>query len=310
MIISASRRTDIPAFFSQWFMGRVAEGLVMVRNPMNRAQVSRVRLDREAVDCIVFWTKNPAPMLDKLESLAGYAYYFLFTITGYGKELERNVPPLDERLQTFANLAAMIGKERVIWRYDPILLTEEMDEDFHYKNFESISKVLQGHTVTCITSFLDMYNKCKRNLAEIPITMPGPGQMLEMINRLNQIADSNGIKLYTCAEALDFSQVCSGPARCIDPVLVAHLTGSYRLIPKDKNQRKSCGCVESIDIGGYDTCAHHCLYCYANSNSSQVAKNLARHNPRSPLLTGELTGTETITDREIKTYPPTPRTLF
>lgn len=256
----------------------------MVGNPMNPNIVRQVNLEPRLVDCIVFWSKNPAPLLERLDRLKPYHYYFLFTITSYGADLEKNLPPKDMIIETFQKLSKRIGKERVIWRYDPILLTAKIDCDYHYKYFDYIASKLESFTERCIISFLDMYDKCKRNLAGFAVRMPGRQEMMEIAGKLNSIAQKRHIELQTCAESSDFLSVGIMPGKCIDDRLIAKITGENIEIPKDKYQRKTCCCVESVDIGAYDTCRHNCLYCYANSNREAVERNAAQHNRQSPFL--------------------------
>ncbi len=256
----------------------------MVRNPMNPNMIRRVSLEPEYVDCIVFWSKNPAPLLEKLDRLKLYHYYFLFTITCCGHDLEKNLPAKDTIIETFKELSKKIGSARVIWRYDPILLTDKIDCRYHYKYFDYIAAQLESFTGRCIISFLDMYDKCKRNLAGFAVRLPDRREMLEIAGKLNSIAQKRHIELQTCAESHDFSAAGVLPGKCIDDRLIAKITGRNIDIPGDKYQRKTCRCVESVDIGAYDTCRHNCLYCYANSNRKAVERNAALHNPHSPFL--------------------------
>jgi len=159
MIISVSRRTDIPAFYSDWFFKRLEEGFVLVRNPMNPQQVSKVSLSKAVVDCFVFWTKNPKSMLEKLPLLAGYDYYFQFTLNPYDQEIEVNLPKKAEIIKTFIELSNLIGKDRVIWRYDPILLTDKITIGDHLEYFNILAGQLGDYTRKCVISFLDQYQK-------------------------------------------------------------------------------------------------------------------------------------------------------
>ena len=177
MILSVSRRTDIPAFYSDWFFNRMKEGFVYVRNPMNIHQVSRITLSPEVVDCIVFWSKNPRPMLDRLGELKDYMYYFQYTINAYDQGLEAGVPRKEGIINTFKVLSEAIGPKRVIWRYDPILLTETLDKDYHINYFEELAKRLEGYTNTCVISFVDLYKKTQRNLRD-KIAMIGSDDIL------------------------------------------------------------------------------------------------------------------------------------
>ncbi len=290
MIISASRRTDIPAFYGDWFIERIKAGSVSVKNPFNSKIVRKVLLNPDAVDCIVFWTKDPGPFLDKLELLRQYSYYFLFTLTPYDKELEKNVPPKKELIGTFRKLSGMIGEARVIWRYDPIIYTDSINMDYHIKNFEFLAKELHGHTTKCIISFLCMYNKCRKKLQGTGARELTEDEMYALSANIADIAYSYGIAVEACAVKTDLSSVrilrkaglssvrilrkaglsaCGiYPGSCIDKTLIEKITGKKLETGRDKNQRKECNCYESFDIGQYNTCRHNCLYCYANKGDS------------------------------------------
>ena len=164
MILSVSRRTDIPNYYSQWFYNRIKEGFVYVRNPMNTHQVSRIEITPDVVDCIVFWTKNPEPMMERLEELSAYHYYFQFTLTGYGRDMEPGIPHKREKMiPVFQALSDRIGKEKVIWRYDPIIFSQRYTPEYHLKAFEQIAMALKGFTEKCVISFVDEYAKNRKN---------------------------------------------------------------------------------------------------------------------------------------------------
>ena len=302
MILSVSRRTDIPAFYSDWFFNRLKEGFVYVRNPMNIHQVSRIMLSPDVIDCIVFWSKNPRPMLNRLDELKDYMFYFQFTINSYDKRMEEGVPKKEGIIKTFKELSERIGYKRVIWRYDPILLTEEMDSEYHYRYFEEIAKRLKDYTDTCVISFVDLYKKTQHNLKETTAREPSSQEMVEIAARLYTIAKKYGITIKTCAEEVALESVGVKHGRCIDNALIEDLLGVKLVVNKDPNQRKECGCVQSIDIGDYNTCAHGCKYCYANFNDGTVARNRAAHNSRSPLLVGELGPEDKVTERKLFSF--------
>ncbi|MGD0022181.1 MAG: DUF1848 domain-containing protein [Smithellaceae bacterium] len=282
MIISCSRRTDIPAFYSDWFFNRIHEGYVLVCNPMNSKQVRNISLAPSDVDCIVFWTKDPAPMLDKLQLLQDYNFYFQFTLAPYGKDIELNLPPKTEIIDTFLKLSDKIGKKRIIWRYDPILLSKSVGIEYHVNNFASLAKLLSGHTEKCIVSFVDMYRHLQNKMTHLSVRPPDESEMRVLAEKITQIANDNNIKVETCAEKIDLADLEIGHGRCIDDRLIAELTGVDLKIGKDKNQRELCGCVASVDIGEYNTCKHLCSYCYANVNQKKVEKNNALHHSTSP----------------------------
>jgi DNA repair photolyase len=298
LIISASRRTDIPAFFSDWFYNRIDEGYVLVRNPMNRHQVSRVNLSPEVVDCIVFWSKNPTEMMDRFHRLRDYSFYFQYTLTGYGQRLEPNVPSCQEAVSTFCDLSEIIGKDRVIWRYDPIILSEELNTRYHTERFEEIARQLSGKTERCVISFVDMYKKSKRNMASVPIIEIQAEQMIETAAILSRISSKYGIEITSCAETVDLAQYGIKHGKCIDDKLIEEISGFALDVKKDPTQRLECSCVASVDIGAYNTCAHECLYCYANYNHNWVHRNYTAHNPQSPLLFGQIGAEDKIHERK------------
>jgi Domain of unknown function (DUF1848) len=267
MIISVSRRTDIPAFFAEWFMNRIREGFVCIRNPFNPRQVRKISLQPKDVDCLVFWTKNPANLFPYFAQLSAYNFYFQFTLTPYDQLLEPGLPPKPYLIELFKELSRKLGKERVIWRYDPIVISQDMPVTFHTSAFAAMATALHGYTRRCVISFLDMYKKCERNLKEVqplPITA---AMMQEIAKSFASIAAKNELELVTCAEEIDLSSYGIAHGKCIDDQLIAEISGKPLRIAKDKTQRPLCNCATSIDIGDYNTCLHGCLYCYANSST-------------------------------------------
>ena len=302
MILSVSRRTDVPAFYSDWFFNRLKEGFVYVRNPMNIHQVSKIMLTPEVIDCIVFWSKNPRPMLSRLDELKDYMYYFQFTINAYDKGFEVKVPRKEGIINTFKELSEKIGPKRVLWRYDPILLTDQLDMDYHVRYFEEIAKRLAGYTNTCVISFVDLYKKTQNNLKDTQAREPSLNEMLEISAKMFFIAKKYGITIQTCAEEIALETVGIKHGKCIDNTLIEDLLGVKLVVGKDPNQRQECGCVQSIDIGEYNTCAHGCKYCYANYKESIVLRNQAAHDPNSPLLIGKIGETDTVTERKLFSF--------
>lgn len=309
MILSVSRRTDIPAFYSEWFFNRLKEGFVYVRNPMNIHQVSKIVLSPDVIDCIVFWSKNPKPMLPRLDELKDYMYYFQFTINAYDKGFEVGVPTKEGIINTFKELSEKVGSKRVVWRYDPILLTEKMDVDYHIRYFEEIAKRLQGYTDTCVISFVDLYKKTQSNLKNTQLREPSIKEMLEIAAKMFLIAKKYGITIQTCAEEIALESVGVKHGKCIDNALIEDLLGVKLVVSKDPNQRKECGCVQSIDIGEYNTCAHGCKYCYANFKESMVMRNRAAHDSNSPLLVGQIGVDDKVTERKLFSFIKIPETF-
>lgn len=300
MIISASRRTDIPACFSQWLLNRFREGFVYVRNPMNAHQVSKVRLDPEVVDGIVFWTKDPTPLLDKLDAFRDYMYYFQFTLNSYGPDAECGVPGKDKVLvPAFQRLSDQLGPERVIWRYDPIFLSKDYTRDYHIHSFEKLAKRLAPYTRQCTISFLDLYSRTEKNLAPLGLQPFPPEEQDAVAKAIAEIAHSWGLRVAACAERAGLEKYGIEHAKCIDGQLFEKLLHCRLDTKKDKNQRQECGCVESIDIGAYNTCRNGCRYCYANFNEKAVGTNWGKHHPDFPLLIGEPGPEDKVTERKM-----------
>ncbi len=248
MIVSASRRTDIPTLFSEWFYNRVWKGFVLLRNPYNPLQVGRVTLTPDAVDGFVFWTKNATPMLDRIHELDAFKYYFQFTITPYGRDVEKNIPDKNEVIiPAFRKIEA--GK--AIWRYDPVFINDKYTWEYHVRAFSKIAEALEGYASKAVMSFVDSYRTV--DLRPLRIQTLTPEQQRELAQQLAEIAASHGIQLTACAENLSLPSSC-----CVD----GKMFGVKK--PKDRNQRGLCTCVESVDIGAYSTCSHGCAYCYAN----------------------------------------------
>jgi len=282
MIISASRRTDIPALYPQWFLNRIRAGYFISVNPWNKKQVRRIDIDAKKVDCIVFWTKDPHNMLSGLDELDkyGYRYYFQFTLNAYGRDIEPGLRPKPLIIKTFRELAVRIGKDRLVWRYDPIILNEATDIKWHDENFTMLCDRIAGLADTCIISFYDPYPRIKSTL----LRKSSNEQMLKLCSMISKTADRYGISLKACCEELDLS--CFGIERsaCIDIGRIEKLCRYPVKEIKDPNQRKGCGCAKSIDIGSYGTCIHGCIYCYANFDHKAAMKRFSSHDPSSGSL--------------------------
>lgn len=301
MILSVSRRTDIPNYYSEWFFSRIKEGFVYVRNPMNAHQVSKIDIRPEVVDCIVFWTKNPKPMLNRLDELAEYHYYFQFTLTGYGRDMECNVPHKKEMMiPIFRELSEKIGKQKVIWRYDPIIFTKKYTLEYHLKAFEQIATSLKGYTEKCVISFVDVYAKNKKNMDLLDAYTVDNRELLKFAKKLGDIARNNGMVIGSCAENIDLDECGIEHNCCIDKSLIESIIGCSLNVEKDKNQRQECGCMESVEIGTYNTCKNGCRYCYANYSDESVAKNCTKYDSMSPILCGVIDENDKVTERKVK----------
>ena len=300
MIINTGQRTDIPAFYSDWFANRLREGFVCVRNPYYPEQVSRYRLDPSVVDCIGFCTKNPAPMFPYMDLLKSYGQYWFVTITPYGRDIEPNVKDKHELLEDFKKLSETVGVNSVGWRYDPIFITDKYSLEYHLRAFEKIAAALDGYTKTAVISFIDLYAKVKRNFPEArEVTKE---QRLALGKEMIKIASAHGMTLKPCAEGDElapFGAECGGCMRISD---YEKAIGKKLNAPKKKGARAECACYLSCDIGAYNTCKHLCKYCYANAEPARVLAQSRRHDPTSPFLIGNYEKDDVINDVPQKSW--------
>lgn len=295
MILSASRRTDIPCFHGAWLINRLHEGCVMTRNPMNPRQLSRITFSPQTLDCIVFWTKNPGPFLPLLTQLdhMGYRYYFQYTLTPYGSDLEPGLPPKEALLEQFAALGRRIGPDRLVWRYDPIVLTPRYTTEFHEAAFAAYCRRLAPYTDEVVISFLDLYARLRKS----GLRACTPEEMAHLAASLGRIAASCGLTIRACSEPMDLTPYGIRPGSCIDRSRLKRVIGAPLQLHRAKGQRPACGCCESVDIGAYNTCLNGCRYCYASYGKDSVQRSMAACDPASPLLTGWPASGDTITDK-------------
>jgi hypothetical protein len=270
-VISVSRRTDIPAFYSSWFNRLLTQGFCHIKNPYN-GTLREVKLNRSSVDAFVFWSKNFIPFMESLNDLdrAGYPYYLNYTINSYPAEIEPlGIPPsiLIENLKTLSS------KTPVIWRYDPVYLSPAMSFDYHLKNFRSLCGIFAGKAVRVVLNTLQEYGKVMKRIRDARIDpdfrySASDEQMLELILKLAGIADEYGIPVSSCTQKLNKTKILP-VSHCIDRNILETITGqSFPL--KIRPAYPGCHCYESIDIGIYNTCPHRCIYCYANNQHDQV----------------------------------------
>ncbi len=302
MIIQTGMRTDIPAFYSEWFINRIKEGYVLVRNPYNPVQVTRYSLSPDVVDLISFCTKNPAPMLGKMEYLDPYGQYWFVTITPYGKDIEPNVPDKQKVMESFKILSDRVGADSIGWRYDPILVDSVHTVDWHIQKFEEMAKTLCGYTGTCVISFIDIYKKVVKNFPEARAV--SDQDKLAIGKAFIETASRYGMTIKPCAEGTSLAAYgadCSGcmTVKTYETALHCNLT-----VPKKgKNQRNGeCACLLGTDIGAYDTCGHLCRYCYANTDPDLVRQNMLKHDPKSPFLLGDLNPEDVIHEADQKSW--------
>ncbi|MFO7665028.1 MAG: DUF1848 domain-containing protein [Desulfobacterales bacterium] len=291
LIISASRRTDIPAFYTKWFMNRVRTGFCTVPNPFNPNQISDVSLSPESVDLFVFWTRNPKPLITHLKELdsRGYSYYFLYTLMDNPGILDPKAPCPEISIDTFRKLSDEIGPGKVIWRYDPIVLSNITDIQFHKQKYERIADALRGYTFRCVISFVDIYKKIDGRIkglidAGFFLNEWNDSNLHDFLSSLVGIAGNNGIEIRSCASKIDLTSFGIPAGKCIDDVYIFNTFGKRLDLKKDPSQRKNCGCVSSKDIGMYDSCIYECRYCYATSSFERAKINYKNHDPDSRLL--------------------------
>ncbi|EGW37057.1 DUF1848 domain-containing protein [Desulfosporosinus sp. OT] len=294
MIISASRRTDIPAFYSEWLINRLQEGYALMPNPRNPNRLGRVELSPDIVDCIAFWTKNPKPMFDRLKQLdaMGYSYYIQFTLTPYNETVESGLPPKSELIEAFIEMSKLTSAQRSVWRYDPIFVDAKHSVDWHVGLFAEMCERLHAYTERCVLSFVDPYKSISDRYRIMT-----HNEMIAIASHFSRIAQKHNIVLYTCAEEIDLAEYGIRHGACIEQKLVEQIIGRPVSAKKDANQRAACCCIESVDIGAYDTCTHGCTYCYATSSQKTALRRVALHNPKAPMITGYPRGDEIITDR-------------
>lgn len=296
MIVSASRRTDIPAFYTDWFMNRIRAGYCAVPNPFNRKQVTCVSLKPEDVDVIVFWTRNPKPLLPHLNELRerGFGYYVQYTLMNNPVEIDPHAPSLEASLATFQELAERTSPDHVIWRYDPIVFSPTTSSLFHENAYRQIAAALHGYTRRSVISIVDMYRKTQSRLKALAnqgleiadaATQPVAG-FEKLMRTLVSIADEYEMKIVSCAEEIDLQPYGICPGKCIDDDYIQRVLHYDVTHQKDKSQRPACGCVASRDIGMYDSCLYGCQYCYATSSFTRAKHNHEQHNPDSPSLLG------------------------
>lgn len=293
MIINTGQRTDIPAYYSEWFYNRIQAGFVHVRNPYYPQQVLEYQLNPSVVDCLCFCTKNPQPMLKRLAEINDYRQFWYVTITPYGQDIEPHVPPYQEVIKTFQQLSLKVGKKAIGWRYDPIFINEHYTIEKHVEIFSEIAKELSGYTNRCVISFIDLYSKTKRNLPQVKeVTL---SQQHIIAQKLTPIAAKYHMKIYACLESHELEQYGIDCQGCMTQQVIEQAIGEELLLPKKKNIREGCFCLLGSDIGAYNTCLHGCLYCYANVDRKKVEQQYRLHDPHSSLLIGHLQETDQVT---------------
>lgn len=299
MILFVSGRCDIPAFYSKWFYNRLKEGFVDVRNPFNPHQISRIYLNEQNIDCILFCTKNPIPMMSRLDEIP-FPYIFHVTFAPYHQDIECNITNKKAILKAIKELSYRLGKDRVIVRYDPILLTPKYTIEYHKKAFEKLCKELNGYVNHIIISFVDLYKNTKENQSTMQMLKLEEKEMIEIAKVLGPIAKQNDIRVTTCAENIDLRTYNIEKGLCVDRKELEKIVHHSLDHIKGKGVRAQCACMQTVDIGDYNCCAHGCKYCYANYNSSLIQDRMKLHDSNSSVLLGHIGKEDHIVIREEK----------
>lgn len=299
MILFVSGRCDIPAFYMQWFMKRLTAGFVDVRNPFNEHQISRILLNEDMVDCLFFCTKNPIPMLPYLDEIK-LPYFVHVTVTPYHSDMECRVPDKRTILQAVKDMAVKLGKDRVMLRYDPIILNDRYTVAYHQRAFHHLLQELSGYIDTCIISFVDLYKNTRANQSLIRMKPITPDDIHALCSSFQKDAALYGFQIQTCAEGkIDLKRYQIYDRPCVELEAVQKLCGKDLQYRKIAGVRKQlCGCLPTVDIGDYNACAHECLYCYANYNARSIRERMAAHDPNASVLLGHIEAQDSITIRK------------
>jgi len=301
MILNISGRTDIVNHYSNWLFKRFEEGYVLSRNSLFQNSVRRYELTPDKIDCIIFGSKNYAPILARIQEITSkFNTYFYYTITAYGKDVEPGVPDIDTSITTLLKLSEIAGSRRIAWRYDPVLLTNKYTITQHFETFEYISRRLSGHIDRCIFSFVEMYKKHETNFPElIPLTAKDSD---ELARGLGEISTKYNITLQTCGPEENYAQYGIKTSGCVTLDILGQANNLQFRDMKHKGFRKGCHCIESRDMGALNSCPNGCKYCYANKNMQLPRENYKLHDPESPLLIGQLKPTDNLQQGAQKTF--------
>lgn len=295
MILNVSGRTDIVAFYTHWFINRLKEGFVDVRNPFNPKLISRINFDD--VDAIMFCTKNPLPILPYLEKIEKPKLFHI-TLTPYLKDIEPNVPSKKEIIEGVKKVSKIIGKKYTYLRYDPIFLNEKYTLEYHKKMFKRLCQKLDGYIEHIIVSFLDDYKNVRKNITTIRPKVLISEDYKELGMAFSTIAKKYNMTVQTCFEDENLVEYGFIKSDCLNVELAWELTGKTNHKKWKARKGGKCNCVEMVDIGAYNTCNHFCKYCYANYDEKQVNENRKNHNPTSSLLIGNLKDSDIIKVRK------------
>ena len=301
MIINTGQRTDIPAFYAKWFINRIKEGYVLVRNPYYPTIVTKFKLDPKVVDVIGFCTKNPRPMFPYLDDIKDFGQFWYISITGFEKDLEPNVPNIDQVIEDFKYLSNKIGSHAVAWRYTPIIINDKYTKERHIKTFEYIASQLEGYTSLVAFGFVDIYDKLKTNHPEIKDT--DDLTKIEIAKEFSRIAKKHHMNLRLCSKEKwlnEYNIDVDGCMRIED--YETSIKNKLNIKEKMQARKGYCACYLSNDIGSYNSCPHLCKYCYANGNVDLILRNYKNHDDNSPLLIGHLNKEDKIREAKQESY--------
>lgn len=293
MILNVSGRTDIVAFYSDWFFHRLEEGFFDVRNPFNPKLVSRIYMDN--VDLIFFCTKNPIPILDRIKAIQKPVYFHV-TLTPYKKDIEPNVPSKEKIIEAIKKLSKIVGKENIVVRYDPIFLSNRYPLSYHVKAFEKLCSLLEGSVQKVLISFLDDYKNVRANYSTLKYHKFTENDYQTIGISFSESAKKHGMVVHTCFEERNLVEYGFVSDECMSKELAFRLTG--KIYKKEWKARK-CHCIEMVDIGAYNTCRHFCKYCYANYDEKKVEENFGKHDSNSSLLIGTISTDDVIKERRL-----------
>ena len=293
MIINTGSRTDTVQYYTEWLLKRFEEGFVYSRNPMFTDKVTRYELNPAVVDCVIFCSKNYEPILPYIARITKkFNTYFYYTITAYDRDIEPNVPNIDKSIETLIKLSDIVGRQRIAWRYDPILLTDKYTKVRHYRTFNYMAERISPYIDRCIFSFVEMYKKLEKNMLEIRLLTPK--NKIEIVKNLGAISKRYNMLIQTCASDEDYEQFGVLNSGCLTAEILERANGITFKSMRHSGNRKNCKCIESRNIGDYDTCPNGCKYCYANQNPEIARANYEKHNPDLPFILGDLKDTDEI----------------
>ena len=308
MILNTGSRTDVPAYYSEWFYNRIKEGFVYTRNPYNPKLIHSYKLNPSVVDVLVFCTKNPEPMMERLDEINHFNQFWGITLTAYGKDIEPNVPDKHRIIECIKELSNRFGSHSVEWRYDPVFLSDKYTKEVHLRSFEHIASKLSRSIEVCVISFIDLYQKTIKNF-------PGVNEVsledqIELIKAFVEIGKKYNIRIKTCLENKILEEYGVDTSGCLTQSVLERSLNQRLNIPKQNLAREGCECLLGNDIGAYNSCLHGCVYCYANYDMKLVRENMKKHNKNSPLLIGEINSDDTIREMYQVSYINNQLSLF